>query len=174
MKKKVLYIKKGIVAAAVVSLLLTLMPASPAFAGSGDIYESNSNLGHIRGFIYKADDKTPLWGAQVVLQDVKSRQVFRSNVTDERGNYEVLEVPAGDYMILILSQNKAYKVKRIDFLIKIVEEKTTFISFSLKKSHKGLLFFLLRPCCLASVISGTAATITLITTEEEEQSPTQL
>ena len=178
MNKKVLYINKGVLASVVVSLLLMLMSGAPALAGtgSGDIYESNnSKLGHMRGFIYKSDDKTPLWGAQVVLQDVKSRRVFRSNVTDKRGSYEVLEVPAGDYMILILSQNKAYKVKRIDFLVKIVEEKTTFISFSLKKDHMGFLFFLLRPCCLASVISGTSLIPHLFPPKEEpEQSPTQL
>jgi len=66
-------------------------------------YEPNS--GHLRGFIYKSDDKTPLWGAQVVLQDVKNRQVFRSNVTDSTGDYEVLDVPAGDYLVVVNGQD---------------------------------------------------------------------
>jgi hypothetical protein len=152
-------------------LFFTLPAAS--FAAT---YEQGS--GHLRGFIYKSDDKTPLWGAQVVLQDVKNRQVFRSNVTDSTGDYEVLNVPAGDYLAIIMAQNKVYKVKRVDFLIKIFEEKTTTISFSLKKSVMGFLFFLLRPCCVAKIISGTAIGLFIggelrPPEEEPEQSPTQ-
>jgi len=133
------------------------------------------NTGHLRGFIFKSDDKTPLWGAQVLLQDVKTRQVFRSNVTDSLGDYEVLNVPAGDYLVIILKTNKLYKVKRVDFLIKIFEEKTTTISFSLKKSVLGFLLFLLRPCGVATVVSVAAIGLLLGKKVEEECicSPTQ-
>lgn len=140
--------------------------------------EYEPGCGHQRGFIYKPDGKTPLWGAQVVLQDVENRQVFRSNVTDSTGDYELLNIPAGNYMVFIMSRNKTYNVKRVDFLIRIFSSKTTTISFSLKKSPGGFLFFLLEPCCEAAVISGTALTIALINKfsglkKEKEQSPTQ-
>ena len=134
--------------------------------------------GHLRGFIYKPDGETPLWGAQVVLQQVKTRQVFRSNVTDSTGDYELLNIPAGNYVVLILTRNKVYNIKQVDFLIKIIAGKTSTISFSLKKSLSGLLLFLMEPCCEAAVVSGTALAIALVKKftqlkKEKEQSPTQ-
>jgi hypothetical protein len=140
--------------------------------------EYKPGCGHLRGFIYKSDGETPLWGAQVVLQDVKTRRVFRGNVTDSTGDYELLDIPAGNYVVLILTRNKVYNVKRVDFLIKIIAGKTSTISFSLKKSPGGLLFFLLEPCCEAAVVSGTALAIALVKKfsglkKETEQSPTQ-
>lgn len=140
--------------------------------------EYKPGCGHLRGFIYKSDGETPLWGAQVVLQQGETRQVFRGNVTDSTGDYELLNIPAGNYVVLILTRNKVYHVKRVDFLIKIIAGKTSTISFSLKKSPSGLLFFLLEPCCEAAVVSGTALAIALIKKfsglkKEKEQSPTQ-
>ncbi|MCK4766267.1 MAG: carboxypeptidase regulatory-like domain-containing protein [Candidatus Aminicenantes bacterium] len=134
------------------------------------------NSGHLKGFIYKKDGETPRWGAQVVLQDVENKLVFRSNVTDDTGDYELINVPVGDYKVMIVAMEKPYKVKNIDFLINILDNKTSFISFSLKKSIKGL-FFLLEPCCLATIISGTAAGVTvgklIPPKEQKEVSPTQ-
>ena len=140
--------------------------------------EYKPGCGHLRGFIYKPDGETPLWGAQVVLQHMETRQVFRGNVTDSTGDYELLNVPAGNYVVLILTRNKVYNVKRVDFLIKIIAGKTSTISFSLKKSRSGLLLFLLEPCCEAAVVSGTALAIALVKKftglkKEKEQSPTQ-
>jgi hypothetical protein len=143
-----------------------------------DEYKYIPSCGHLRGFIYKPDAETPLWGAQVVLQHVETRQVFRSNVTDSTGDYELFNIPGGNYVVLILTRNKVYNVKRVDFLIKIIAGKTSTISFSLKKSPGGLLFFLLDPCCEAAVISGTSLLIVLIKKftcpKETEQSPTEL
>jgi hypothetical protein len=140
--------------------------------------EYKPGCGHLRGFIYKSDGETPLWGAQVAVQHVETRQVFRSNVTDSTGDYEVHNIPAGNYVVLILTRAKLYNVKQIDFLIKIIAGKTSTISFSLKKSTGGLLFFLLEPCCKAAVVSGTALAIALVKKfsdlkKEKEQSPTQ-
>jgi hypothetical protein len=165
-----------------VLLLFFILPAA-GIADTFDITDTKTieyepGCGHLRGFIYKPDGETPLFGAQVVLEDVENRQVFRSNVTDSTGDYELLNIPAGNYLVHILSRDKEYKVKTVDFLIKIRERKTTTISFSLKKAPGGFLFFLLEPCCDAAVIAGTALTIALIKKftdlkEEEEQSPTQ-
>jgi hypothetical protein len=140
--------------------------------------EYKPGCGHLRGFIYKSDGETPLWGAQVVLQHMETRQVLRSNVTDSTGDYELLNIPAGNYVVLILTRNKVYNVKRVDFLIKIIAGKTSTISYSLKKSPTGLLLFLLEPCCEAAVVSGTALAVALVKKfsglkKEPEQSPTQ-
>lgn len=147
------------------------------FTGTGYTATYQPNSGHLRGFIYKANEKDPFWGAQVVLQHVKSRQVFRSNVTDSKGDFRLLNVPAGDYTVYITAMGKPYILKKIDFLIKILDKKTTTISFSLKKPIRPP-FFLFDLCCSATIIAGTAAGITLgkilePPEDEEEVSPTQ-
>lgn len=141
----------------VIFLLIFLLLAVPVFSGESDAYAPNS--GHLKGFIYKPDGKTPLWGAQVILQDVKNNLVFRSNVTDSTGDYRMLNIPACDYKVMIVARARPYKVKKIDFLLKIRPGKTSTISFSLQKSVLGL-FFLIEPCCLATIIAGTAAGVT--------------
>jgi hypothetical protein len=118
--------------------------------------EYKPGCGHLRGFIYKPDGETPLWGAQVVL----------------------LDIHAGNYVVIILTRNKVYNIKQVDFLIKIIAGKTSTISFSLKKSLSVLMLFLKKPCCEAAVVSGTALTIALVKkftelNKEPEQSPTQ-
>lgn len=136
------------------SLFVLLLFPSPGIA----VAEETPGVGHIKGFIYKKDGKTPLWGVQVLLKNVETGQVFESNVTDTIGDYEVRDVPAGDYMILILRKDKDYKVKKIDFLIKVAEGKTTNISFALKK-HKGFFLFIINPCIIWAIIAAAAAAI---------------
>ncbi len=138
----------------------TIVASVTLFLFVGVLYPLQSlsypeGTGNLKGFIYKANSKTPLWGAQVLLKDVKTGKLYESNVTDAVGDYKLLEVPAGDYMILILVKDKSYKIKKVDFLIKIVEGKTTHLSFSLKKS-RGLLIFL-PPCILKAIIVGAIA-----------------
>jgi hypothetical protein len=175
-KDKLRYKKKNFL-----SLLVLFLFFLVPIVGSADTPaikntdEYKPGCGHLRGFIYKPDGKTPLWGAQVVLQHVETRQVFRSNVTDSTGDYQVLDIPAGNYLVLILARDKIYNVKNVDFFIKIIAGKTSTISFSLKKSPSGLFLFLLEPCCEAAVISGTALVVNVIKKlpKEREQSPTQ-
>lgn len=150
------YYRKGIAMKKAFFFILLLILAMSLLGNSEDYAP---NCGHLKGFVYKPDGKTPLWGAQVILQDVKNNIVFRSNVTDSTGDYKMLNIPAGDYRVLIVARAKPYKVKTIDFLMKITARKTATISFSLQKSIKGL-FFLLEPCCLATIVAGTAAGVT--------------
>lgn len=178
-KNKGIYKKKSFLSLWVSFLFFIVPMAGIAVTpAKKNTVEYKPGCGHMRGFIYKSDGKTPLWGAQVALQHVETRQVFRSNVTDSTGDYELLNIPAGNYVVLILTRKKIYHVKRVEFLIKIIAGKTSTISFSLKKSLSGLWFFLLEPCCEAAVVSGTALTIALIKKftglkKEPEQSPTQ-
>jgi hypothetical protein len=139
------------------ALLILLFMLTLMLSGNTETYAPNS--GHLKGFIYKPNGKTPLWGAQVILQDAKNNLVFRSNVTDSTGDYKMLNIPAGDYRVLIVARARPYKLKTIDFLMKITAKKTSTISFALQKSIKGL-FFLLEPCCLATIVAGTAAGVT--------------
>jgi hypothetical protein len=104
--------------------------------------DNTVGTGKLKGFIYKANGRTPLWGAQVVLKNVKTGQIFESNVTDSVGDYKLMDIPEGDYQVKIFVKDKSYKVKTVDFLIKILEGKTTSISFSLKKYRKFLFFWI--------------------------------
>ena len=123
---------------------------------------AQENTGNLMGFIYKEDGKKPLKNAQVIIIAVKDdTKIFKSNVTDKNGDYKIENVPAGEYKIQIRYKDKPYKIKRIDFYVKIFPGKTTFLSFSLKKKFP-----------VAIIIIGTAATIaaaTLIVHKKEKK-----
>ena len=117
--------------------------------------------GNLRGFIYKRDGKTPLWGAQVLLKDVKTGKIFESNVTDAVGDYKFTGIPGGNYKIKILVKDKDYEVKTVDFLRKIFDGKTSTISFSLKKYRKFLILGI--PLCkIFAIIAGLATVGVLV------------
>ncbi|UCH92203.1 MAG: carboxypeptidase regulatory-like domain-containing protein [Candidatus Aminicenantes bacterium] len=111
--------------------------------------EEGEDTGNLKGFIYKRNGRTPLWGAQVVLKNIKTGKLFESNVTDSIGDYQLTDIPAGDYQVHIYIKNKSYKVKKVDFLVKIVPQKTTRISFAIKRPP--FLFFV--PFQLCKVIA---------------------
>lgn len=119
--------------------------------------ENAPGTGNLKGFIYKADGKKPLWGAQVVLKNMKTGQKFESNVTDSVGDYKLLDIPEGDYQVKIFVKDKNYEVKKVDFMIKISDGKTTTISFSLKKFRKFLIFGI--PLCKITAFIAALATI---------------
>lgn len=125
-----------------------------ALPGSED---NTPGTGKMKGFIYRADGKKPLWGAQVVLKNMKTGQKFESNVTDSVGDYKLTDIPQGDYQVKIFVKDKNYEVKTVDFLIKIRDGKTTTISFSLKKFRKFLIFGL--PLCRITALIAALATI---------------
>lgn len=112
--------------------------------------------GNLKGFIYKSDGKTPLWGAQLLLKDMKTGEIFESNVTDAVGDYKFLDIPEGDYTVKIQVKDKNYKVKTVDFMIKIFDGKTTTLSFSLKKYRKYPLILGLRLCHIIAFLAGIA------------------
>ena len=83
MRNRAVYIYKKMGVLFTLTMFLVFMLPTANFANTDEPNTQNTqDTGQLRGFIYKSDDKTPLWGAQVVLQGVKSQQVFRSNVTD--------------------------------------------------------------------------------------------
>jgi len=117
--------------------------------------DNPAGKGNLKGFIYKRDGKTPLWGAQVLLKDVKTGKVFESNVTDAVGDYKFTGIPEGNYKLKILVKDKDYEVKTVDFLVKIFDGKTSTLSFSLKKYRKFLILGI-PPCKIFAIIAGLA------------------
>ena len=114
-------------------------------------------IGCLKGFIYKSNGRTPLWNAQLLLKNVRSGRIFASNVTDAVGNYELTDIPKGNYKVKILVKNRYYKVKKVDFMIKIFAGKTTNVSFALKKYRKFPLILGLRFCKFFALVAGAVA-----------------
>jgi hypothetical protein len=141
-----------------ISLFVLCLVPSPGIADAGAADVATEGVGHLKGFIYKKNGKTPLWGVQVLLKNVETGQVFESNVTDNIGDYEVRDVPAGNYTIFLLRKDKDYKIKKVDFLISIAAGKTTNISFALKKS-KFFFLWIIDPCIIWALIAAAAAVI---------------
>jgi hypothetical protein len=152
MKKRKLTGMTAMVIFLVMPWLLVWFPLS--LPGSEDNLVGKGNL---KGFIYKRDGKTPLWGAQVLLKDVKTGKIFESNVTDAVGDYKFMDIPEGNYKVKILVKDKDYEVKTADFMVKIFDGKTGTISFSLKKFRKCLILGL--PFCKITAFIAALATI---------------
>lgn len=136
-------------------MVICLLIWSPlSLRGSED---NPGGKGNLKGFIYKRDGKTPLWGAQVLLKDVKTGKIFESNVTDAVGDYKLTDIPEGNYKVKILVKDKDYETKNVEFLVKIFNEKTSTISFALKKFRKCLILGI--PLCEFGAIIAALATI---------------
>ncbi len=124
-----------------------------------------STLGTMAGFVYGRDLKTPVKDVQIVLTEVKlkdnsdSPKVYQSEVTDKKGDYKIEGIQPGNYKVTLRLRNNLYKVKKIDFLVTIMEGKTSFISFSLRRKS-------IPP--LAWIITGTALCKALDNPAEEE------
>lgn len=153
MRKKIIK-KINTITLFTISLFVLCLVPSPGIAGE----EGIEGVGHLKGFIFKKNGKTPLWGVQVLLKNVETGQLLESNVTDNIGDYEVTDIPAGNYKVFLLRKDKDYKIKKIDFLIKIGAGKTTNISFALKKS-KFFFLWIIDPCILWALLAAAAAVI---------------
>ena len=96
--------------------------------------------GNLTGFIYKEDGETPLKDAQVVLEEFekgkKTGKTFKSNITDETGEYKLQDIPVGFYRGKVFLKKKHYKIKRVDFYVHVIDGETNFLSLALKKIKK--------------------------------------
>lgn len=133
-----------------VSLFLFLLTfaVSPVFSQTED-----PATGEMMGFVYAKDMKTPVKNVQILLTEVKDKKdksekkVFRSDLTGEKGDYKIEGIDPGTYKVSIRVRNQQYKIKKVDFLVKIFGGKSSFISFSLRKKS-------IPP--IAWIITGTA------------------
>ena len=115
--------------------ILMLLAVSMGFA-----QDSAFNTGHVEGVIYKKDGKTPLKDARIILEQMeknkKTGRVYRSNITDESGEYRLGNIPEGFYKGKIMTGKKRYKIKRVDFYVHVIRDETNYLSFSLKKKGR--------------------------------------
>ncbi len=124
-----------------------------------------SKLGTMAGFVYGRDLKSPVKDAQITLTEVKlekdgnSPRVYHSLVTDKKGDYKIEKIIPGNYKVTIRLRNNLYKIKKIDFLVTIMEGKTSYISFSLRRKS-------IPP--LAWIVTGTAICKVLDPPDEEK------
>ena len=130
--------------------------------------------GKLIGFIYKSDKKTPLKKAKVIIENVETTIRYESNETDEKGDYTILDLPAGEYKVYLELRDKEYRLRKLDFILKIEDNKISNISFALKRSTEP---FILKPYGIALVLGGAALAAAIGTAlfvpVEEEASPTQ-
>lgn len=89
--------------------------------------------GKLIGFIYKSNKKTPLKDAKVILINIKDGSRYESNITDDKGDYTIDKLLPGNYNVYLEINDKEFKVKKIDFVVKIEKDKTSFMSFSINK-----------------------------------------
>ena len=141
MRKRLFYKNKNMwVLCTLAVFLFFMLPA----ARLADAYEPNAqgtqDVGHITGFIYESDGKTPLRNAQLILEEFvrgkKTGNVFKSNVTDASGEYRLENIPEGHYKGKMMLNNKHYKIKRVDFFFDVIAGETNFVSFALKRRLK--------------------------------------
>jgi hypothetical protein len=132
--------------------------------------QDNSKNGHIRGFIFKSDDQSPYSGAIVLLTNIKTEMVFQSNETDSRGDYQIKDIPAGEYQGTILIKDQRYKIENMNFTIRIFPEEIMVMSFSLKKSKTPFLYIL--GASAGTALTTAVATNFFSTQPEPQVSPT--
>ncbi len=141
--------------------------------------------GNLVGFVYDKDGKTPLKNAVVLLKNLKTNEVYRSQPTGEAGEFRLTGLPDGFYVVGIEVDTNKYNATGA---VRIVAGKTATLSFSLrplaaqkdkekkeekkKKKRKGIIAFFKSPAGIAVIIAGTAAIVYGIyelTKEEKEE-----
>ena len=90
--------------------------------------------GKLLGFIYKSNKKTPLNDARVVLTNTTDGSRYESNITDDNGDYKIENLPDGNYKVHLEIKDKEYKIKKLDFIVKIDDGKVSFLSFAVNKA----------------------------------------
>lgn len=120
---------------------------------------TNTDPGEMMGFVYAKDMKTPVKNVQIVLTEVKDkkdkseRKTFRSDLTGEKGDYKIENIDPGTYMISIKIRNQLYKIKKVSFIVKIFSNKSSFISFSLRKKSLPPIAWIITGTAICRVVS---------------------
>jgi hypothetical protein len=141
MRKKPFYKSKNMwVLCTLAVFLFFMLPAASLADTSRPNMQEEQDVGHLTGFIYESDGKTPLRNAQLILEEFvrgkKTGNVFKSNITDASGEYRLENIPEGHYMGKLMLNNKHYRIKRVDFFFDVIAGETNFVSFALKRRLK--------------------------------------
>jgi hypothetical protein len=91
---------------------------APAMAQAG--------TGIIRGFLYGEDEINKISGGRVVAINIKTGMQFESNLTGENGAYQIVDIPAGTYDIVM----DAGGVFIINTLIELAEGQRLMLSLA--------------------------------------------
>ena len=83
--------------------------------------------GQIRGILYEADGVTRLVSGLVVAANVKTGKRYQSILTGENGAFEILQLGAGTYDIIVAHNGGLYAVKD---LVDLVRNQRLTISLS--------------------------------------------
>jgi len=84
-------------------VVMTCLALGPALT---DLHADQSPMaetghGSIRGTLYQTDESTRLAGAKVTAINVRTGKQYVSEVTSDNGDYEVENLPAGTYDVVI-------------------------------------------------------------------------
>ncbi len=81
-------------------------------------------VGPVTGTVFKADGKSPLGKVMLKVVRLKDGKVVAQISADEKGRYEIPELPAGQYRIIVAGRiftdvvvSKTGKVTQVDFRI---------------------------------------------------------
>lgn len=154
MLKKAKFLK-GVATLVIGSFLLWLIPFEAVSAVA---------TGSLTGFVYGEDGSTPLKGAVVKVQNIKTGEVFESKPTDENGLYKIANITPGMYLIGIEVGNNGYnaldgvhirgnEMAKLSFALKPLQEEEK------EKEEKKQGGFFKKPFGIAIIIVGSAAII---------------
>lgn len=115
---------------------------------------AQEGTGTMMGVVYKKDVKTPFKNCQVVLttleKDKKKEKHYKSEPTDDNGNYEIKDVPEGIYKAGLITKSGKKPTKTLT-IVKIVNGKVLERSF-FYKPRKPLLGYM--NCVIAVIFVG--------------------
>ena len=135
-------------------MFLFILVSVPVYSDS-----TSTDVGEMMGFVYGKDMKTPVKNVQIILTEVKEKKdksekkVFRSDITGEKGDYKIAGIDPGTYKVSIKVRNQMYKIKKVDFLVKIFGGKSSFISFSLRKKSVPPIAWIVTGTAICRLVS---------------------
>ena len=90
---------------------------------------AKKSCGHLMGFVYSEDGKSPLENAIVLLKGVETNKIYQSLPTGKTGDYRISEVDAGIYVVGLMVCEKTYNVAGY---VEVAEARTDTLSLSLQ------------------------------------------
>jgi hypothetical protein len=115
---------------------------------------AQEQTGTMMGVVYKKDIKTPFKKCRVVLmtieKDKEKEKRYQSEPTDDNGNYEIKEVPAGVYKVGLITKSGKKPTKTLT-VVNIVAGQVLERSFFYKPRKPLLAYW---NCFIAVIFFG--------------------
>ena len=97
------------------------------------IYAQTIGTGNLVGYVYGADNTTPISGAVVKVKNINNGMIYKSYLTDSKGFFSIKGLNEGIYIIGITTTQGEFNS---DNLIGIKENQTANVSFSINPYDK--------------------------------------